>query len=488
VAEGQALRSHSNRFGAFDAANAGAKSFPATGKIRSVTPHTLSYLDACDFRIVANPGRYLTNGPVPVGTFSEVVVNPEYARGLKCRVCGKQYPKQPLNFCVDDFGPLEIEYDYEAIAKAVSRKTIEARPRNMWRYHEFLPLDGEPTVGAQVGGTPLIRADRLAAELGVETLWIKNDAVNFPTLSFKDRVVAVALSKAREFGFTTVGCASTGNLANSVAANAAASGLEAYILVPSDLERTKILGTSIYGPKLVLVQGTYDEVNRLCSQIALKFHMGFVNVNLRPYYAEGSKTFGYEIAEDLGWRVPRHVVCPMAGGSLIGKIHKAFQEMKKVGLVDDATCSMYGAQATGCNPITDAVKSGRERHKPIRKPNTICKSLAIGDPADGYFAAKLIRDSGGWAEDVSDPEISEAMHLLGKTEGIFAETAGGVTVAVTRKLLEQGKLPRDEEIVLCITGNGLKTQEAVAGELEEPVTIKPTLEAFEPLVGEAVLA
>jgi len=415
-------------------------------------------------------------------------VTADFVRGLKCRACGKSYPKQPLNFCTEDFGPLEVEYDYAAIAKVLDRAKIEKRPRNMWRYRELLPLDGEPTVGVQVGGTPLVRADRLAEELGVEKLWIKNDAVNFPTLSFKDRVVSVALSKAREFGFRTVGCASTGNLANSVAANAAAAGLEAYILVPADLERAKILGTSIFGAKVVLVEGTYDEVNRLCSQIALKFHMGIVNANLRPYYAEGSKTVGYEIAEDLGWRVPRHVVCPMAGGSQIGKIHKAFQELKQIGLVAEATCSVYGAQATGCNPISDAVKSGRERHKPIRKPNTICKSLAIGDPADGYFAAKLIRESGGWAEDASDPEISEAMYLLGRTEGIFAETAGGVTVAVARKLIEQGKLPRDEEIVLCITGNGLKTQEAVAGILDEPVTIKPSLDAFEPLMSEPVLA
>lgn len=410
----------------------------------------------------------------------------DFTRGLKCRLCGKAYPKQPLNFCTEDFGPLEVDYDYEAIHALISRSKIEQRPRNMWRYRELLPLDGEPTVGPQVGGTPLIRADRLADALGVSNLWIKNDAVNFPTLSFKDRVVSVALSKAREFGFRAVGCASTGNLANSVAANSAAAGLDAYILVPADLERSKILGTSVYGPKLVLVNGTYDEVNRLCSQIALKFHMGIVNVNLRPFYAEGSKTFGFEIAEDLGWRVPRHVVCPMAGGSLIGKIHKAFQELKQVGLVDEAICTMHGAQATGCNPISDAVKTGRERHKPIRKPSTICKSLAIGDPADGYFAAKLIRATGGWAEDATDPEISEAMALLAQTEGIFAETAGGVTVAVARKLIEQGRIPRDEEIVLCITGNGLKTQDALNGVLEEPVTIRPTLEAFEPLMAGAL--
>lgn len=411
----------------------------------------------------------------------------DFARGLKCRLCGRQYPKQPLNFCTDDFGPLEVEYDYAGIAEVIGRTKIELRPRNMWRYRELLPLDGAPTVGPQVGGTPLIRADRLAEALGVEKLWIKNDAVNFPTLSFKDRVVSVALSKAREFGFRTVGCASTGNLANSVAANAAAAGLEAYILVPADLERTKILGTSVFGPKLVLVEGTYDEVNRLCSQIAFKYQMGIVNVNLRPYYAEGSKTFGFEIAEDLGWRVPQHVVCPMAGGSLLGKIHKAFQELKQVGLISDAACSMHGAQATGCNPISDAVKSGRQRHKPVRKPNTICKSLAIGDPADGFFAAKLIRDSGGWAEDASDAEISECMLLLAQTEGIFAETAGGATVAAARKLIEQGRIPRDEEIVLCITGNGLKTQEAVADEVEEAPTIKPSLEAFESLLDQPVL-
>ncbi len=413
----------------------------------------------------------------------------DFVRGLKCRICGKAYPKKPLNFCTDDFGPLEVDYDYDAIAEAISRAKIELRPNNMWRYRELLPLDGEPTVGAQVGGTPLVRADRLAEALGVERLWIKNDAVNFPTLSFKDRVVSVALSKAREFGFQTVGCASTGNLANSVAANAAAAGLEAYIFVPSDLERAKILGTSVYGAKVIGVNGTYDQVNRLCTQVAFKYGWGFVNINLRPFYAEGSKTMAFEIAEALGWRVPRNIVSPMAGGSLICKLQKAFQELHKVGLIDDPTCKIYGAQATGCNPITAMVKSGAEAHRPVRKPNTIAKSLAIGDPADGFFAAQVMRESGGWGEDVSDPEIAEAMVLLAKTEGIFAETAGGVTVAVTRKLLEQGRIPRDEEIVLCITGNGLKTQDAVSDLLERPAVIAPSLEEFEPLmagVGEPV--
>ncbi|MHB1423555.1 MAG: threonine synthase [Gemmataceae bacterium] len=407
-----------------------------------------------------------------------------FVRGLKCRLCGQAYPISATNFCTEDFGPLEVDYDYEAIAEALDRAKIELRPFNMWRYQEFLPLDGEPTVGRQVGGTPLVKADRLARELGVEQLWIKNDAVNYPTLSFKDRVVAVALSKARELGLTIVGCASTGNLANSVAANAAAAGLESYILVPADLERSKILGTSIYGAKVIGITGTYDEVNRLCTQIAFKYGWGFVNINLRPFYAEGSKTFGFEMAEQLGWRVPQHVVCPMAGGSLIGKIHKAFHELERTGLIDEPECKFHGAQATGCNPISAAVKNGWEAHRPVRKPNTIAKSLAIGDPADGYFAAKVIRESGGWAEDATDGEIAESMALLGHTEGIFAETAGGVTVAVARKLIEQGRIPRDEEIVICITGNGLKTQDAVADCLEEPAVIAPSLEEFNGLLAE----
>jgi threonine synthase len=409
-------------------------------------------------------------------------VSNEFVKGLKCRLCGKAYPKAPLNFCTDDFGPLEVDYDYDAIAEVLTRQKIELRSFNMWRYRELLPLDGEPTVGALVGGTPLVRSRRLAEELGVEKLWIKNDAVNFPTLSFKDRVVSVALSKAREFGFTTVGCASTGNLANSVAANAAAAGLQSYIFVPADLEPTKIIGTSIYGATVIGVTGTYDQVNRLCTQVAFKYGWGFVNINLRPFYAEGSKSMGFEIAEQLGWRVPQHVVAPMAGGSLIGKLHKAFQELAHVGLLDDPECKIHGAQATGCNPITAAIKNGQDTHTPVRKPNTIAKSLAIGDPADGYFANQLIRTTGGWAEDVGDEEIAEAMVLLGKTEGIWAETAGGVTVAVTRKLIEQGRIPRDEEIVICITGNGLKTQDAVTGLLATPAVIKPSLEEFESLV------
>jgi len=402
-----------------------------------------------------------------------------FVRGLKCRLCGANYPISPANFCADDFGPLEVDYDYESIAEAVNREKFTFRHNNMWRYREFLPLDGEPTVGLQVGGTPLIKADRLAAEIGVDKLWLKNDAVNFPTLSFKDRVVAVALSKAREFGFDTVGCASTGNLANSVAANAASAGLKSYILVPADLERAKVLNTSVYGAKVVGVRGTYDEVNRLCTQVAFKYGWGFVNINLRPFYAEGSKSFGFEVAEQLGWRTPQHVVCPMAGGSLIGKIAKAFDELARVGLIARPRCRFYGAQASGCSPISTAVKNGWDAHRPVRRPCTIAKSLAIGDPADGYFAARLIRDSGGWAEDVSDREIAECMALLGRTEGIFAETAGGVTIGVLKKLVKQGLIKRDEVTVAYITGNGLKTQEAVIDAVGRPTRIQPSLVSFE---------
>jgi threonine synthase len=400
--------------------------------------------------------------------------------GLRCRLCGKQYPKEALNFCTDDFGPLEVAYDYDEVARTLTRKAIEARPRTLWRYRELLPLDGEPTVGRQVGGTPLIRADRLARALGVSELYIKNDAVNYPTLSFKDRVVAVALSKAVELGFQTVGCASTGNLANSVAANAASAGLDAYVLIPDNLEQGKVLGATIYGAKVIAIAGNYDQVNRLCSQIAFRFGWGFVNVNLRPFYAEGSKTVGFEIAEDLGWRVPDHVVAPMAGGSLIGKIHKAFKEFERLGLVNGpVNTRIHGAQATGCNPISATVKTGAFKVKPIRNPQTIAKSLAIGDPADGYFASQLIRDTGGWSEDVDDEAIIDAMRLLAETEGIWTETAGGVTLAVAQKLIEQGRIDRDESIVICVTGNGLKTQEPLLERMPKPVVIKPTLENFE---------
>ncbi len=404
--------------------------------------------------------------------------------GLKCRLCGKRYSKEALNFCTDDFGPLEVDYDYEAVARVFDRKLVESRPHNMWRYRELLPIDGTPTVGQHVGGTPLVKADRLAKALGVRgSLYVKNDAVNHPTLSFKDRVVAVALSKAVELGFTTVGCASTGNLAGSVAANAASAGLEAYILIPDGLEQGKVLGCTVYGAHVIAIEGNYDHVNRLCSQIAFRFGWGFVNVNLRPFYAEGSKSMGFEIAEDLGWKAPDHVVVPMAGGSLVGKLHKAFKELNLLGLIPSAHTKMFGAQATGCNPITSAAKSDASKIKPVRQPDTIAKSLAIGDPADGYFASKLLRDTGGWGEDVSDDEIIDAMKLLAETEGIFTETAGGVTVAVAKKLIEQGRIDPDGSTVICITGNGLKTQEALIDKIARPVVIKPTLDEFESHIG-----
>lgn len=404
-----------------------------------------------------------------------------YMKALKCRECGKEYPKEALHVCELCFGPLEVAYEYDRMKGVLTREAIEKRAPNMWRYKELLPIDGEPTVGGQVGYTPLVRASNLANALGVKELYIKNDAVNYPTLSFKDRVVSVALSRARELGFTVASCASTGNLANSVAANAAACGMESFVFIPYDLEQTKILGTLVYGATVVSIKGTYDEVNRLCSEIAGKYGWAFVNINIRPYYAEGSKTFGYEIAEQLGWRTPKHVVVPMAGGSLITKIHKAFKEFHTLGIIPENTAKIYGAQAAGCSPIVNAVKEGSELIRPVR-PNTIAKSLAIGNPADGYYSAKVMRETGGWGESVTDEEIIEAMKLLAETEGIFAETAGGVTLGAAKKLIESGRIPRDESIVVSITGNGLKTQEALYGKLKEPTVINARLQEFDDLV------
>jgi threonine synthase len=405
-----------------------------------------------------------------------------YLKGLKCRECAKEYPKEALHVCELCFGPLEVVYEYDRIRETLTHKEIEKRHPNMWRYRELLPLEGDPTVGAQVGFTPLVRARNLEKALGVKELYLKNDAVNFPTLSFKDRVVSVAISRAREMGFSVVACASTGNLANSVAANAAACGMESYVFIPYDLEKTKILGTLIYGANVIGIKGTYDEVNRLCSEIAGKYGWAFVNINIRPYYAEGSKTFGYEIAEQMGWRLPRHIIVPMAGGSLITKVWKAFKEFHNLGLVKRLDSRVYGAQATGCAPIVNAVKEGSELIKPVR-PNTIAKSLAIGNPADGYYSQKVIRESNGWAESASDEEIISAMRLLAETEGVFAETAGGVTLGVTKKLIEQGRIPRDESIVVSITGNGLKTQEALAGRLKEITIINARLSEFDETLG-----
>ncbi len=407
--------------------------------------------------------------------------NMGYVKSLKCRECGREFGINPIHVCEFCFGPLEISYDYEGIKKDMTREKIESRPKTMWRYKELLPLDSDPTVGRSVGFTPFIKAERLGKVLGVRELYLKNDAVNHPTLSFKDRVVSVAVSKAKEFGFEVVACASTGNLANSVAALAAEGGFESYIFVPYDLEQGKILGTLIYGTNLIGIKGSYDEVNRLCSEIAENYRWAFVNINLRPFYAEGSKTYGYEIAEQMGWRVPKHVIVPMAGGSLITKIWKGFKELERIGLIDRVDSKIYGAQASGSNPIVSAFKEGIEWIKPQR-PKTIAKSLAIGNPADGFYALKTIRDSGGSAEDVSDEEIVEAMKLLAQTEGIFTETAGGVTVGVTQKLIEKGIIPRDESILISITGNGLKTQEAVQDRIGKPLIIEAKFSEFEKVV------
>jgi len=404
---------------------------------------------------------------------------PTYFSNLKCRECGKLYPKQAIHVCDFDFGPLEAAYDYDAIKAVLTRKLIESRPQTMWRYRELLPIDGEPTVGTQVGYTPLVKADRLAKVLGIKSLYIKNDTVNYPTLSFKDRVVSVALSRAKELGFKVVACASTGNLANSVAANAASAGLKSYVLIPADLEQGKVLGSLVYGTNVVAIHGAYDQVNRLCSEIAGKYGWGFVNVNLRPYYAEGSKSMGFEICEQLGWRIPRHTVVPMASGSLLTKIHKSYTEFIKCGIVDEAKFTVHGSQATGCAPISHAMKKGTDMVKPVPKPDTIVKSLAIGTPADGYYAIHAMRQTGGFAEDVTDDEVVAGIRLLAENEGIFSETAGGVTVACAKKLIESGKIPRDEEAVLCITGHGLKTQEAIVGKCGEPRLIKPSLREFE---------
>jgi threonine synthase len=401
---------------------------------------------------------------------------------LRCRECGKSWGNQPRSICDDCFSPLEVSYDYEEIRNKFTRDRIAQGPPSMWRYSDLLPLphNYQPTVPA--GFTPLLRAPQLAERLGVnsrvDNLFLKNDAVCLPTLSFKDRVVAVALAQARSFGFDTVACSSTGNLANSVAAQAARNGFKAVIFIPADLEPAKILGTQVFGAKVVRIAGSYDQVNRLCSQIADERHWGFVNVNLRPYYAEGSKTVGFEIAEQLGWRLPDNVVVPMAGGSLITKIKKAFHELIELGLVAPKVVRFFGAQATGCSPISTAVKAGHADIEPQR-PSTIARSLAIGNPADGHYAIKTIAETGGWAEDISDAEVVESIQLLAETEGIFTETAGGVTVGCARKLYQQERITPEETTVLCITGNGLKTTDVLANTYAAEIPIAPKLVEFE---------
>jgi threonine synthase len=399
-------------------------------------------------------------------------------KALVCRECGKDYPTAAIHVCELCFGPLEVKYDYEAIKQVVSRQKIEAGPHSMWRYADLLPIEGAPTVGLHAGFTPMVRARNLGAYLGLDELYIKNDTVNHPTLSFKDRVVAVALSRARELGYDTVACASTGNLANSVAAHAAAAGLRCYVFIPGDLEAAKVLGNLIYRPNVVEVEGTYDDVNRLCSEIAAEHRWAFVNINIRPYYAEGSKTLAFETVEQLGWRAPDQVVIPMASGSLLTKIWKGLNELRALGLIAAVPTRINGAQAEGCSPIATAFKEGRDFFKPV-KPKTIAKSLAIGNPADGYYALKTTAESGGAMDVVTDDEVVEGIKLLAQTEGIFAETAGGVTVGVLKKLAKQGVIKKQDVTVAYITGNGLKTQEAVIDAVGRPVRIQPSLVSFQ---------
>lgn len=403
-----------------------------------------------------------------------------FVKGLQCRECGQEYPKQPLHVCETCFGPLEIRYNYEGIARSISREKIASRDRNLWRYRELLPIDGEPKVGLYSGFTPLVRASRLGAALGIKELYLKDDSVNHPTFSYKDRVVSVAISKAIEFGFDTVSCASTGNLANSVAAHAAKAGLNCYVFIPDGLEQGKIIGSAIYGPKTIAIKGNYDDVNRLCTEIGDKYGWAFVNVNLRPYYSEGAKTHAFEVAEQLGWKLPKHIVVASAGGTILPKLAKGFKELVNVGLVEDTGCKIYSAQASGCAPIINALHKDTDLISPV-KPNTIASSIAIGNPADGYYVIQAVRESGGWGESVSDEEILDGIKLLAQTEGVFTEPAGGTEVAVTRKLIEKGRIPRDESIVISITGNGYKTLETVASCVEKPCTINATLQDFDEL-------
>ncbi len=416
-----------------------------------------------------------------------------FVSGLRCRECSREYPAEALNVCDFCFGPLEVVYDYATIAEVVSHDRIAAGPLSIWRYHDLLPASGEDPVDIMAGYTPLLKARNLGQQLGLNNLYIKNDSVN-PSFSFKDRVVSVAATKAVEFGFETIACASTGNLACSVAAHAARAGMRSVVFIPSDLERGKVIGAAVYGPTMVAVDGTYDEVNRLCSEVGDNYPWAFVNINMRPYYAEGSKTLGYEVAEQLGWRIPEHVVIPSASGAMFTKIWKGFNELACLGLLDSVdamsfgpdqntvhhpaiTTRMHMAQAEGCAPIVNAWSSGQTQIRPVR-PDSIAKSLAIGNPADGIYALRVIKESDGSAYAVPETQVVEGIKLLAETEGIFTETAGGVTVSALKYLAESGAIKADELTVAYITGNGLKTQEAVE-EVVNPLLIKPTMSSFE---------
>jgi len=403
----------------------------------------------------------------------------DFVTGLRCRECGRAYPAEALHVCDYCFGPLEVTYDYERIAASVTRERIAAGPRTIWRYADLLPVADAAPVDLGAGFTPLVRADRLAAELGLGELWIKDDTAN-PTGSFKDRVVSVALTKARQLGFKVAACASTGNLANSVAAHAARAGMESVVLIPSDLEQAKITMTTVYGGRVIAVDGTYDDVNRLCAELTSERpSWAFVNVNVRTYYAEGSKTLAFEVAEQLGWQAPDHVVVPIGSGSQLTKIAKGFEELGRVGLLDEPpSVRISGAQSVGCAPVATAFAEGTDAIRPV-KPSTIAKSLAIGNPADGWYALDVIRKSGGSCAAVTDDEVIDGIRLLARTEGIFAETAGGVTIATLAKLAAQGVIRSDERVVAMVTGHGLKTVEALSGTVGPSATIPPTLDAFD---------
>ena len=403
----------------------------------------------------------------------------DFVTGLRCRECGRSFPAEALHVCDYCFGPLEVAYDYERVAANVTRERIEAGPRTIWRYRDLLPVSDDAPVDLGAGFTPLVRADRLAAELGLGELWIKDDTAN-PTGSFKDRVVSVALTKARQLGFKVAACASTGNLANSVAAHAARAGMESVVLIPHDLERAKVTMTTIYGGTVIAVEGTYDDVNRLCAELTSERPgWAFVNVNVRTYYAEGSKTLAFEIAEQLGWEAPDHVVVPIGSGSQLTKVAKGFWELGTVGLLDEVPhVRISGAQAEGCSPVATAFAQGTDAIRPV-KPKTIAKSLAIGNPADGWYALQAMRESGGSCASVTDDEVVEAIGLLARTEGIFAETAGGVTIAVLAKLVASGAVRPDERVVALVTGHGLKTVEALSDYTGPTATIAPTLTAFD---------
>ncbi|NJD65252.1 MAG: threonine synthase [Chloroflexi bacterium] len=400
-----------------------------------------------------------------------------FATNLRCRECHREYPLEARHVCDFCFGPVEVTYDYEGIRRNVTRERIANGPASLWRYRDFLPCDAETAVDIGAGFTPLVHAKNLGKALGLNNLYIKNDTVN-PTWSFKDRVVAVASSRARELGYSKLACASTGNLANSVSAHAAAAGMEAVVFIPNDLEAGKVVGSSIYGPTLVKVRGNYDAVNRLCAELAGSYNWAFVNVNVRPYYSEGSKTLGFEVAEQLGWRAPDHCVVPIASGSLFVKIRKGFQELYKAGLIDEPKTRMSGAQATGCSPVATAWQEGSMNFRPQR-PNTIAKSLAIGNPADGYYSLVQLQETGGSCGSVTDEEIVAGIKLLAETEGIFGETAGGVTVASLKQLAAEGRIDPDELTVAFITGAGFKTLEAVAEALNPPLEVDATIESFE---------